>query len=60
MTCSASVVTFEGMSPTQQRRVMQHTDLAVFAHGAAVTNMLFLRFGAAVLEVYPFGTFGGW
>ncbi|OSX76860.1 hypothetical protein BU14_0171s0009 [Porphyra umbilicalis] len=45
---------FEGMPFAAQQAAMRATDVLVASHGAGLTNMVFLRPGSAVLEVYPF------
>ena len=59
-TCHINSVSFEGTTLAYQQQVMQNTDLAIFAHGAAVANMIFMRFGAAILEIFPFGEAGAY
>jgi len=50
-----STATFEGTPLKHQIGVMQRTDVLVAAHGAGITNALFLRAGSSLVEVSPFG-----
>ncbi len=45
-----SRLTFAG-----QVALMQRADVLVTAHGAELSNLIFLRRGTTVLEIYPFG-----
>jgi len=50
-----SSASFEGTPLEHQVNVMQRTDVLVAAHGAGITNALFLRTGSSLVEVSPFG-----
>lgn len=45
---------FENMTFAAQRAAMRATDVLVASHGAGLTNVVFLRPGTSVIEVYPF------
>lgn len=49
------VVEFESMPFARQLEVVRRTDLLVGVHGAGLTHAMFLRPGAAVLEIQPEG-----
>lgn len=51
---SVANITFEGLGPAAMVRSMADTDIFVSMHGAGMTNILFMRPGAAVVEVLPF------
>eukprot|EP00168_Porphyra_purpurea_P013037 TRINITY_DN3517_c0_g1_i1.p2 TRINITY_DN3517_c0_g1~~TRINITY_DN3517_c0_g1_i1.p2 ORF type:complete len:441 (-),score=172.96 TRINITY_DN3517_c0_g1_i1:82-1404(-) len=55
VTLAAEVVFFENASFHEQVSMMQETNVVVASHGAGVANLLFLRPGSTVLEVFPFG-----
>jgi hypothetical protein len=44
----------EGRSIKWQMNAMQRTDVLVAGHGSQLTNMIFMRNGASVLEIFPF------
>jgi hypothetical protein len=44
----------EGRSIKWQMNAMQRTDVLVAGHGSQLTNMVFMRNGASVLEIFPF------
>ncbi|KAK1866909.1 hypothetical protein I4F81_009421 [Pyropia yezoensis] len=54
-----SSTTFEGTPLAYQVDVMQRTDVLVAAHGAGITNALFLRSASSLVEVSPFGYAAG-
>eukprot|EP00168_Porphyra_purpurea_P011484 TRINITY_DN2916_c0_g1_i2.p2 TRINITY_DN2916_c0_g1~~TRINITY_DN2916_c0_g1_i2.p2 ORF type:complete len:369 (+),score=50.17 TRINITY_DN2916_c0_g1_i2:1615-2721(+) len=45
---------FEGMTLDEQVAVMQATDVLVGAHGAGLSNALFMRTNASLVELAPF------
>lgn len=45
---------FEGMSMKEQVAVMQATDVLVGAHGAGLSNALFMRTNSTLVELAPF------
>jgi len=49
---------FEGLAFHLQVAVMQEADIVVAPHGAGNTNVVFMRAGATLLEVMPFGYLG--
>lgn len=60
---SASVEVLQGLSGLsvrKQARLMQRTDILVTVHGAELSNLVFLRRGVSVLEIYPFGYENHW
>lgn len=48
------VVDFTTMSFDEQVRTMQETHILIATHGAGNTNIIFMRPGAAFVEVFPF------
>ncbi len=58
-----SFVQLETLSFEEQVALMQHTDVLITAHGAQLTNLMFLSAGSAVIEVmtapwYEYGYVG--
>lgn len=49
-----SVVDFTEMTFEQQVRTMQETHILIATHGAGNANIIFMRPGAAFVEVFPF------
>lgn len=49
-----------GRTPLQQMEVFQRADVLASAHGAELTNALFLRNEARVIELSPFGLYDSW
>ncbi len=50
-----TVVDMGHLTFPQQVKLMQNTDVVVVVHGAEMSNTLFLRPGATVVEIHPFG-----
>ena len=58
---NVSVVYFENTTFAQQRAALEHANVALFAHGAAEANMMWMRENSTMLEVFPFGELScGW
>jgi hypothetical protein len=47
----ASLVDFEGMSPAEQLRIINQTDVLIGQHGAGLTHLLFLHDDAVLVEL---------
>ncbi|GAB0490646.1 hypothetical protein MMPV_001883 [Pyropia vietnamensis] len=54
LTLDIRVRFFEGMTLSEQVAVMQATDVLVGAHGAGLTNALFMRTNSSLVELAPF------
>lgn len=50
----------KGPSQQEQMEVFQRADILVSATGAELTNALFLRNNARLIELSPFGLYDGW
>ncbi len=50
-----TVVDMGHLTFAQQVNLMQDTDVLLAVHGAEMSNILFLRAGARVIEIHPFG-----
>lgn len=44
-----------GLSFKDQVALMQRTDILIAVHGAELSNVLFMRRGASLLQIHPFG-----
>lgn len=51
---------FDGLSVRQQAALMQRTDILVSVHGAELSNLIFIRRGASVIQLFPFGFRSRW
>lgn len=49
-----------GMSLKQQVALMQRTDVLLTVHGAELSNLIFMRRGASLVELFPFGYHSRW
>jgi len=49
----AAVVDTAGMSPKDQVRLFEQTDVLIAQHGAGLSNMVFMKPGTTVIEVKP-------
>lgn len=49
------VVAFEDYPLADQVRLVHRVDIMVAVHGAALSHLLFMRPGAAVIEIFPYG-----
>lgn len=54
MRADFSIVDFTEMTFEQQVRTMQETHILIATHGAGNANIIFMRPGAAFVEVFPF------
>lgn len=54
LTLDIRVRFFEGMTLSEQVAVMQATDVLVGAHGAGLSNALFMRTNSSLVELAPF------
>mmetsp|Transcript_56917 Transcript_56917/g.112110 ORF Transcript_56917/g.112110 Transcript_56917/m.112110 type:complete len:392 (+) Transcript_56917:94-1269(+) len=52
---TVKVFHLEGLSMLEQARIMEATDVLLLAHGAAMTNAVFLSPCAVILEILPYG-----
>jgi hypothetical protein len=50
-----STFQFEGESFESQSEFMANTDILIAAHGAGLTNVIFMRTGSVLIELIPFG-----
>ncbi len=50
-----TVVDMGQLAFSQQVKLMQNTDVVLMVHGAEMSNILFLRSGASIIEIFPFG-----
>lgn len=50
----------DGVSVREQAALMQRTDVLITVHGAELSNLIFVRRGASVLQIFPFGFRSGW
>jgi hypothetical protein len=50
---TASVVNFEKKSFHQQAKIMRSSDIFINVHGAAMTNIVFLKPCSIVIEIFP-------
>lgn len=55
MQATFRVVSFDNQTPFQEQvNIMQTTNVLISSHGAGNTNFIFMKPGAAVIEVFPF------
>lgn len=52
---NVTVTEFEGMGQWETMQLMRQTDVFMGMHGAGMTNMLWTRPGAAVIQLFPYG-----
>eukprot|EP00181_Compsopogon_caeruleus_P006627 CAMPEP_0184684790 /NCGR_PEP_ID=MMETSP0312-20130426/16717_1 /TAXON_ID=31354 /ORGANISM="Compsopogon coeruleus, Strain SAG 36.94" /LENGTH=106 /DNA_ID=CAMNT_0027138343 /DNA_START=142 /DNA_END=458 /DNA_ORIENTATION=- len=50
---------FDSLSFNEQAEIMQRADIVLSAHGAELTNAIFLREGSVVIEMAPFAYYTG-
>ncbi|KAK9817099.1 hypothetical protein WJX72_009545 [[Myrmecia] bisecta] len=43
------------LTPYEAMELMQHTDVFIGMHGAGMTNMLYIKPGASVVQLHPYG-----
>ncbi|PJF19024.1 DUF563 domain-containing protein [Paramicrosporidium saccamoebae] len=52
---SLEVVAFEDHSLKEQIQIVSRADIMIAVHGAALSHILFMRNGATVVELFPYG-----
>ena len=60
--CIVERANMEGMTPLQQFTWWSRQSIVILPHGAASTNLLFLKAGSAIIELFPphYYEFGFW
>ncbi|XP_058085979.1 uncharacterized protein LOC131233325 [Magnolia sinica] len=57
--CTLKLVHLKNMSFCDQVQIMRNTDVLATAHGAQLTNMMFMPKGSSVMEMFPKGWLEG-
>lgn len=58
-TFNLNLIHFENMNLQKQAAVMEGTDILIAAHGAGLANAVFLSPCSSIIEVVPYGYYGG-